>query len=316
MATPVLPLARGRNSGRPRASMSAIERSRRRLFWPMLAPALILMALFYVVPIIFGGWLSLNEWDGINDLKWVGLDNYIRLAKDPVFIGSIINTLKILFIVGIVTFVFAFALTMILRDMMGKKFVRSVLFFPTLINAMVFGIFAGFLFSPSGPVNKLLLLVGVQDPPKWLAQDNLFNMIMIVMIWSATGYFTTIIMSAVDQIPAYYYEAAGLDGAGPWAKFRHVTLPLAWDVISVCAVLWTMSSVKVFELILVFGGSTAKAPPTNTWSTALYVYQAAFGSGGDREFGISAASAIVSLLLVTVLTIGLRRMLRRDAVEI
>lgn len=282
----------------------------------MLLPALALMLLFYVIPIIFAGWLSLNEWDGINQMTWTGFGNYVRLAKDPVFIGSIINTLKILFIVGTITFTFAFALTMLLRDMMGRKFVRSVLFFPTLINAMVFGIFAGFLFSPSGPVNRLLSLAGVTNPPKWLAQDNLFNMIMIVMIWSATGYFTTIIMSAVDQIPAYYYEAAGLDGAGPWTKFRHVTLPLAWDVISVCAVLWTMSSVKVFELILVFGGSTAKPPPTNTWSTALYVFEAAFGSGGAREFGISAASAIVSLILVTVLTIGLRRMLRRDPIEI
>lgn len=315
MATPAISPARGRSTGRPRGSMSAIERSRRRLYWPMLLPALLLMLLFYVAPILYAGWLSLHSWDGINELQWRGADNYVQLAKDPIFIGSIANTLKILFVVGIVTFVFAFALTMILRDMAGRKFVRSVLFFPTLINAMVFGIFAGFLFSPAGPINKILAFVGVQDPPKWLAQDNLFNLIMIVMIWSATGYFTTIIMSAVDQIPAYYYEAAGLDGAGPWAKFRHVTLPLAWDVISVCAVLWTMSSVKVFELILVFGGSTAQAPPTNTWATAVYVYQAAFG-GGSREFGVSAAAAIVSLALVTVLTIGLRRMLRRDAIEI
>lgn len=315
MVAPAIVKVRGRNTGRPRTGMSAIERSRRRLYWPMLLPAVLLMILFYIVPIIYAGWLSLTDWDGINEPVWIGIDNYTRLAKDPVFIGSIVNTLKILFVVGIVTFVFAFALTMVLREMRGKKLVRNVLFFPTLINAMVFGIFAGFLFSPAGPLNKLLALVGVDDPPKWLAQDNLFNLIMIVMIWSATGYFTTIIMSAVDQIPAYYYEAAGLDGAGPWAKFRHVTLPLAWDVISVCAVLWTMSSVKVFELILVFGGSTAQAPPTSTWSTALYVYQAAFGNG-SREFGVSAAAAIVSLILVTVLTIGLRRMLRRESIEI
>lgn len=315
MALPAVIPARGRALARPRVGMSAIERSRRRLYWPMLLPALLLMVLFYIVPILYAAWLSLHEWDGINELKWRGFDNYVRISRDPVFTGSIVNTLLILFVVGIITFVLAFALTMILREMTGRKFVRSVLFFPTLINAMVFGIFAGFLFSPSGPVNKVLAVIGVQDPPKWLAQDNLFNMIMIVMIWSATGYFTTIIMSAVDQIPAYYYEAAGLDGAGPWAKFRHVTLPLAWDVISVCAVLWTMSSVKVFELILVFGGSTAQAPPTNTWSTAVYVYQAAFG-GGSREFGVSAAAAIVSLVLVTVLTVGLRRMLSRESIEI
>ncbi|MDD0859061.1 hypothetical protein NHF46_17640 [Arthrobacter alpinus] len=165
MATPVISPARGRNTGRPRAGMSAIERSRRRLYWPMLLPALLLMVLFYVVPILYAGWLSLHTWDGINELKWRGADNYIQLAKDPIFIGSIVNTLKILFVVGIVTFVFAFALTMILREMTGRKFVRSVLFFPTLINAMVFGIFAGFLFSPAGPINKILAFVGVQDPP-------------------------------------------------------------------------------------------------------------------------------------------------------
>lgn len=309
----------GVRGGVPRTGRSrpgAYERQRRRMFWPFTAPALIVYAVLFLAPVGFAFWTSLYKWDGMSPMQWRGLRNYQQLFEDPVFRTSLANTLKLMFIGGSITFVISFALTLVLREMRARLFARSVLFFPSLINGMVFGIAAGFLFSPSGPVNQALRFFGVTTPPLWLSSDNLIPMIIGTLVWTATGYYTSIIMAAVDQIPPYLYEAAELDGANAFQRFRHITLPCAWDVISVCAVLWTVSSVKIFELILLFGGSSGGGyPPAQSWNTALYVYAEAFPQSTIPRLGTATAAAIVSLLMVTVVTLVLRRLMRRDPIE-
>lgn len=308
--------ARGGSPRARRNSVSPLERQHRRIFWPFAAPALIVYGIVFLAPIGYAAWTSLYKWDGMGPKHWRGLKNYQLLFDDPFFRSSLVNTLKILFIGGACTFAISFALTLVLREMWGKLFARSVIFFPCLINAMVFGILAGFLFSPDGPVNLILHSVGLTTPPKWLSTDNLFPMIVGTLVWTATGYYTAIIMAAVDQIPTYLYEAAELDGCNAFQRFRHVTLPLAWDVISVCAVLWTVSSVKIFELILVYGGAnTAQAPPAQTWNTAMYVYEEAFPPQSLPSLGMATAAAMVSLVMVGLFTLILRRIMRRAAIE-
>jgi ABC-type sugar transport system permease subunit len=308
--------ARGASPRPPRARRGApLERQRRRTFWPFTGPALIVYGVLFLAPIGYAAWTSLYKWDGVGDKQWRGLHNYQILWEDPAFRTSLVNILKILVVGGVITFGLAFALTMVLREMWGKLFARSVVFFPCLVNAMVFGIAAGFLFSPDGPVNSALHGLGMTTPPKWLATENLFPMIMGTLIWTATGYYTAIIMAAVDQIPDYLYEAAELDGANAWQRFRNITLPMAWDVITVCAVLWTVSSVKIFELILMYGGSSSAAPPVETWNTAMYVYSEAFPNSSVPRLGLATAAALVSLLLVGVITFVLRRLMRRASVE-
>lgn len=310
--------ARARRESSPphRKQLSPLERQRRRMFWPFAAPALIVYTVIFLVPIGYAAWTSLYKWDGMGPKRWRGWKNYQVLFDDPYFRSSLTNTLKILFIGGACTFAISFALTLVLREMRGRLFARSVIFFPCLVNAMVFGILAGFLFSPDGPVNQLLHGLGLATPPKWLSTDNLFPMIVGTLVWTATGYYTAIIMAAVDQIPTYLYEAAELDGCNAFQRFRHVTLPMAWDVISVCAVLWTVSSVKIFELILVYGGSsTGQAPPAQSWNTAMYVYEEAFPAQSTPALGMATAAAIVSLVMVGLFTVILRRIMRRAAIE-
>ncbi|MER5639069.1 sugar ABC transporter permease [Kitasatospora sp. NPDC002227] len=294
---------------------SPLIRQQRRMFWPFTAPALLVYAVMFLAPVGYAVWTSLYKWDGMGDMQWRGLHNYQVLLQDPSFRTSLVNTLKLMFVGGTVTFVISFALTLVLREMKARLFARSVLFFPCLVNGMVFGIAAGFLFSPTGPVNQALHFLGVTTPPKWLSTDNLLPMVLGTLIWTATGYYTSIIMAAVDQIPAYLYEAAELDGANAWQRFRHVTLPCAWDVISVCAVLWTVSSVKIFELILLFGGTSSAYPPVSSWNTALYVYAEAFPQATVPRLGMATAAAVSSLLMVTVVTLVLRRLMRRDPIE-
>ena len=148
--------ARGGSAPRPPVGAAPLERSRRRMFWAFTTPAVLVYAVLFLVPVGYAAWTSLYKWDGIGPKKWRGLKNYQTLWQDPVFRHSLTNTLKILLVGGVLTFAIAFALMLILREMNRKLFARSVLFFPCLVNAMVFGIAAGVLFSPTGPVNRVL----------------------------------------------------------------------------------------------------------------------------------------------------------------
>ncbi|MFC4137640.1 MULTISPECIES: carbohydrate ABC transporter permease [unclassified Microbacterium] len=307
----------GRGASRAsRSGGNAIDKARRRLFVPFVGPALLFYSVLFVGPAVYAIWIGFNKWSGAGPMEFVGLGNYVRLFSDKLFLKSFGNTLLLLFVVGAAIFIVSFGLTLVLRDMAGRKIARSVIFFPHLVNAMIFGVLAGFVLNPGGLVNTLLGWLGVTDPPAWLAQDNLFPLIMVMLTWITTGYYTTILMAGVDRIPPYYYEDCALAGANAWQRLRYVILPLTWDVFGTCAVLWTISSVKIFEIIWIFGGSTGQGiPPTQTWSTAVYTYVTAFSGESIPAYGMASASAILSLALVSVLVVLLRRVMKRDAIE-
>jgi raffinose/stachyose/melibiose transport system permease protein len=308
---------RAREGAPPRrgAGSAPLERSHRRMFWAFTAPAVLFYTVLFLVPLGYAAWTSLYKWDGLTDKKWRGLRNYQILWQDDIFRSSLTNTLKIMFIGGALTFLISFGLMLVLREMQHRMFARSVIFFPCLVNGMVFGLAAGFLFSPTGPVNEMLGWVGVHTPPKWLSDTNTPSLIIAVLIWTSVGYYTAIMMAAVDQIPEYLYEAAELDGCNAWQRFRHVTLPLSREVITVCAIMWTAASVKIFELILLFGGNSGTTPPRRTWNIAVYVYQEAFPQQGTPALGMATAAAMASLVLVVVISVVLRRVLRSEPLE-
>jgi len=316
LGTEAAPAPPAAGSSAARRGGTALERQRRRLVLPFVGPALLFYTVLFVGPIVAAVWISLHEWPGAGPMEWRGLRNYTRLLTNDLFLTSFGNTLLLLFGAGAGIFVLAFVSTLFLRDMRGRSFARSVIFFPHLINALVFGVLAGFVFNPDGLLNTLLRSVGVTDPPQWLARENLFPLIMLTMVWLTTGYYTTILMSGVDRIPKHFFEDAALAGANAWQRLRHVILPLTWDVFAVCAVLWTISSVKIFEIVWIFGGgTTVGSPPHETWTAAVYTYVTAFSGESIPAFGLATASAVLSLLLVAVLVVLLRTVTKREAVE-
>lgn len=286
------------------------------MFWPFVAPALVLYTLFMVGPTVASFWISLTRWNGIGDAEFVGFAQYTRLFSDTLFWTSVGNTLVILFGVGIAVFVISFALTMVLREMLARRFVRSVLFFPNIVSALVVGIFVGFMFQTDGVIDALLAAVGITDTPNWLG-DHMFLIVCLGLTWVSTGFYITLIMAGVDQIPPYLYEEADLAGASAWQRFRMITLPLTWEVITTAAVLWTISALKIFEYLLAFAGSGQDLPPTSTWNTAMFIYGKTFGGRTPAyEFGYASAAAVVTLVSIAVLIVLLRRITRRDAIEL
>ena len=284
---------------------------RRRLYWPFLAPALVFFVVFLVAPIIYTIWLSFHSWRGVGPVKANGIGNYQSLLQDETFKLAFRNTFFITLGVGAIVFIVSFALTMVLREMAGRKFARAVIFFPNIVAPVVLAILWGFLFRSDGIVNQIVSSMGLCQP-RWLASENVFWMICIALVWINTGFYTTILMSAVDNIPAYFYEDALLAGANAWQRFRYVTLPLSWDVVSVAILLWTISSLKIFEFIYAFAGAAGDLPPTNTWNSALFVYSQTFGGRiAVLQFGYASAAAVATLVPAAILVILLLRLFRR-----
>ena len=305
---------------RPQARRSSpartpFERPRRRLYLWFVMPAVIVYAGVLIAPSLYTVWIGFNKWSGAGPMTFVGFTNYVRIFRDPVFLISFANTLLILFVVGGATFGISFVLMLVLRDLTGRKFIRAVIFFPNIVPGVVLSIIWGFLFQQKGMINAVLSSIGIAHPPAWLSQNTLFMVIMVGLIWINTGFYATILMAAVDRIPPYLFEDCALAGATAWQRMRHVILPLAWDVIGIAAVLWTISSIKIFEFIYAFAGGAGYLPPNNVWNTAVYSYAAAFASIGEPRYGTAAASAIVMVLLAGVVVVLVQRLFRRESIE-
>ncbi|MDF1602619.1 sugar ABC transporter permease [Nocardioides sp. YIM 152315] len=300
---------------RSSGARSTLERDRRRLFLPFVLPALVLYLVFFIGPALAAVWISFTRWNGSTDAEWVGTRNYEVLVDDPVFHTAFVNTLLILVVVGVVVFVIAFGLTMVLREMRGRNAVRSILFTPYMVSAIVLSILWGFIFQYDGLVNSLLEAFGM-EPVKWLSAGNLMPMILLGMVWINVGLYAMIILAAVDRIPNQYYEDAALAGTNSLQRFFYVTLPMTWDVVAVAATLWTINSLKIFEFIFAFGGTTTDLPSTDVWNSALFVYGMSFGGRTPAyAFGYASAAAVLMLILFAVFVILLRRIMRREPIE-
>lgn len=315
MSSTVTPAATaGSSPVKRKAQVSPFERSRRWVFMPFVFPALVVYAVVMVLPTLFTIWISFNQWAGAGPMEWVGTKNYERMFNDPAFTQAFYNTLWIVFGVGIGVFVVAFTLTMLLYDMVGRKWIRAVIFIPSLVPAIAISILWGFLFNPDGLINNLLHAAGVHSEPAWLSHGNVFKTILLGMVWMSSGTYTVILMAAVDRIPPEMYEAAELEGATPLQRMRYVTLPMIWDIVSVCIVLWCVGALKTFEFLLTFSPISGTVPPRSIWNFAMYSYASAFPGDAQGNYGVAAASGLVVLFLTGILTVLARRVIRRDAV--
>lgn len=315
-ATLVTPTdAKGRPQRKIAPGESAFDRTRRRSYRLFVAPALIVFAAVLVVPTLFSVYTSFTQWAGTGPMEFVGFDNYVRMFRNPVFIGSMWNTFLIVVGVGIIVYAIAFALTLVLQNTFGRKAIRSIIFFPTLIPGIVISVLWGFLFNPDGLVNSFLKTLGIAEPPAWLGSQLIFPTIMLGLAWLSVGTYTVILLAAADRIPKEYYEVADLAGASAFQRFRYVTLPLMWDLVSVTAVLWCVGALKTFEFLLLFSSSAGTLPSTDIWNIAIYSYAQAFPANGLAKFGAAAACGVVMLLLALALTILARRVMRSDDIE-
>jgi multiple sugar transport system permease protein len=276
--------------------------------YSFILPNLLGFALFTLVPITFSLVLALMNWDGANEITWAGLDNFKRLLSDKTFRISLFNTFY--YVIGTVppTMIASLGLAMLLNQRLsGRNFFRTSFFFPFVASLVAVAVVWNMLFHPAmGPVNQFLFALGVENPPRWSASvDWAMPTVIMASIWRGMGYYMIIYLAALQGIPSYLYEAAEIDGANAWQKFRYVTLPMLTPATFFVSIMLTIASFKIFDLILVMTGG---GPGRATNVLVIHTYNVAFR---EFKFGYASAIAMVLFLIVLIITIVQFRMEKR-----
>lgn len=276
--------------------------------YSFIMPNLLGFAIFTLIPIIFSLALAFMHWDGSNNVSWVGIENFQRLMDDETFWIALHNTLIYVAATVPLTLMASLGLALLLNQpLIGRDIFRTIFFFPYVASLVAVAVVWNLLFFPSaGPVNEFLRAVGVMNPPRWAASvDWALPTVIMASIWKGMGYYMVIYLAALQGIPHILYEAAEIDGANAWQKFRYVTLPMLTPATFFISVMLTISSFKVFDLIMVMTGG---GPGRATNVLVIHTYNTAFR---QFEFGYSSAIAMVLFVLVLSITIVQFQMERR-----
>jgi multiple sugar transport system permease protein len=256
--------------------------------------------------------VSLFEWDILSDNKpFVGLENFRRLADDRVFHAALANTVKYVALGVPIGLVLALAIALALsRVTRFVGFFRTLYFIPFMTSLVAVSWVWRWLYQPQrGAINELLGLVGIPAQPFLQSPLQALESIVAMTVWHNLGFQIIIFLAGLQAIPEIYYEAARLDGAGRWAVFRYVTLPLLNPTVVFLAVTGAISSLQVFTQVQNMSPQGTGGPLNSTISIVLYVYQKAFG--GAYQMGYAAAMTVVLFLLILAITLIQLKLLTR-----
>ncbi len=271
--------------------------------YSFIAPNFIGFCVFTLIPILFAFGLAFMNWDGSNPIQWSGIGNFTRLWDDTFFKAALKNT--IIYCVGTVplTMIASLALAIVLNQkVIGRGIFRTLSFFPYVASLVAITSVWKMLFHPSkGPINSILynvFHVAQEDLPQWFSGGLvLFSMFSV---WKYMGYYMVIYLAGLQGISAELYEAASLDGASTWNKFRYVTWPQLSSTTFFVVVMLTINCFKVYDVAVMLAGGGSGELTTSATVLVYYIYQKAFI---DWDLGYSSAVAMVLFLMVLLVTI-------------
>ncbi|GAA2650540.1 carbohydrate ABC transporter permease [Paractinoplanes durhamensis] len=299
-------------SARTRNSASAAGRVRAHspyTSWFYL-PAAVIYGVLFLVPTVIAFYFSLTRWS-IFDSKFIGFDNYVTFFQEPGLISSLWHTLVYAVLTSGAKVVLGLGLAILLTSqIVGRGYLRSVVFFPVLVSTIGVGLTFTVLMNPErGLINQSLDLIGITGPG-WLTDPSLALIsVALVDIWKGVGLATLIYIAGIVSIPQEYFEAARVDGAGAWDNFRHIVLPLARPATVTVIILSLIGGLRSFDLIWAM---TRGGPgfTSDVIASVIYKqYQAGF-------YGLSTAGNVVLFLVVTAIILPLSRFLNRKEVEL
>lgn len=268
-------------------------------FYLFTTPWLVGFILFTVGPIIASLGLSFTDYDIMLPPALVGLGNYREIFADPLFYTSLYNTFYIVFLAVPLSMIAAFSLAMLLNQKVGMMAgYRTAYFIPSIVPAVASAALWLYLLQPQwGLVNGFLEAIGIPGPG-WLSSEVWSKpAIILILVWAAGG--TMIIyLAGLQDVPVSLYEAAEIDGANDWAKFRHVTLPLMTPVIFFTLILGIIGTFQIFSQIFVLTDGMG-GPQNSTLVYVMYLYRNAFNF---FRMGYASAMAWILFVLIVVLT--------------
>ncbi|AKG23379.1 carbohydrate ABC transporter permease [Calothrix sp. 336/3] len=265
--------------------------------WIFLAPAIILLTIFLIAPIIYLFFLSFTAGSFTSSgAYWVGLKNYLRLILNPDFWQVISNTLYFTIATVIPSLIIPLAIAVLLNQTVFLRgILRTVYFLPSIISLVAAGLGFRWLFQTEGPMNALLSSMGI-PAISWLG-DTFWAMpvLIILSIWKQLGFNMVVFLAGLQMIPPNRYEAAELDGANNWQQFWHITLPGLRPTLIFAIVTTVIFTLRSFEQVYVITGG---GPLNSTNLLVHYIYQEAFG---QFDFGYAAAAASVLLFFTLIM---------------
>jgi len=279
-----------------------------------ILPAFIVYMILTVIPLVQTLGLSFTNWDGysMSHLSFTGLKNFRLVFADRSMKTALLNTCFYSIVFPLVTTVFAIPLSLVLNSgMKTKNLQRAVFFFPSVPSAIILGYLWAYILSPTGNglLNKLLGLFGIH-PVMWLAVPKwaMFS-VLLVNLWSVVGWHACIYLAQLQSIPTEYYEAANVDGATAWQKFRYITFPMLASAMTVSVMLLLLNSMKLYDLPFAL---TSGGPGTSTTLVSQIIIKTGFV---EKSYGKATAMSAIFFVFIAVISVIQLKLMKKREVE-
>lgn len=274
------------------------------LFFYLSIPVLIYIFIMIIPTIVAFGY-SFFKWSGGPRRKFIGIENYIHLFKDKIFLTSFKNTIifTLLMMIGQVGIAFIFTLLFTMKWVKFVELHRRVMYLPCIIAPVVIGLVWQIIYNADyGLLNQILTQLGLSKWIKpWLDDPNIaMYSLAVPVIWQHIGYYLILLMGAVATIPKDVLEVAEIDGATGFKRSLYITIPMIWDTMKICMMMCLAGSFKAFDHIMVMTGG---GPGRSTTVLSLYNYDVSFT---QMRLGYASAMAVVILVVSMTLTIGVK----------
>ena len=316
MSQPTLSPAADLTGGEPRTGRGTRRAPRRSasgaLAWLFAVPAMVFYAVFVLLPMGRTIQYSLYQWDGIGASPWVGLDNYAKVFTDPELFDTVLNAVKLIGYFSGIPVLLGLAIAATIRRIATSRLAvvaRTVLFVPQVIPLVAAGIAWSWLLSSTGLVNQLLSAVGLDGVTRaWLGDfATALPAVGVIGAWVLLGLCTLLLLAGMSRIDPALYEAARLDGAGPFREFVSITVPSLRQEIGVCVTVTVIAALASFDIVYI---ATQGGPGNTTMVPGLEIYYRAFV---ERQVGVASALAVVLMVLVLVFVLPVQRLTREES---
>jgi len=274
----------------------------------LVTPYLLHFFIFVAFPVVFSIVLTFNDWNIISPMKYIGLNNYIRLFSDALFFKSLLNTIIFLVIHIPLQIIIALILAELLnQNIKFRAFFRAAFFLPVIVSGVVVTMLWQQLFGfDSGLLNRILVMLGF-GKVGWLVNPDLaMPSIAVMATWKNVGLYVILFLVGLQTVPTHYYEAAELEGATHWQKFFYITIPAINPTIFMVVVLSTIGGFSLFiEPYIMTGGG----PLNSTLSAVLYIYKQGFFY---YHMGYSATLGFFFAFLILLVVMVQRKFIEKD----
>ena len=279
--------------------------------WLFLAVPLVYFILVRFYPTLDAFSISLTEWNIVGEKTYVGLDNFVQLYNDPVFWVVLGNTFEYLALGVPISLLLSFTIAYYLDQIrFGHGFLRACYFMPFLTTAVALAWVWRWFYQPVpiGIINLTLGELGILQFDFLRSTTQALPAVLVPAIWAGLGFQVIIFMAGIRAIPSTYYEAAKIDGAGPWQILREITLPQLRPTLTFLVVMSSIGFLRIFDQVYNMTQEGEGGPLNATRPLVLHIYKAAFD---DFEMGMAAAQTVVLFTILMIITVLQLRVLRK-----